>query len=218
MGSGEIFILEDDPAVRETLSVVLTNAGYEAICFADGNGLLDRARQRYPVCILLDVRLPGRSGLDILRELRSENYPAPIFMISGHGSIEMAVQAVKIGATDFIEKPFRAGELVDRIEKAIETMTADQSRTNVVSRNFPGWQTLTRREREILDQMLSGDSTKDIARKFGLSPRTVEDHRSSIMKKAHAKSTPQLLIAALGLHRSRISEAAEPRPESTAGR
>src|ERR1700755_1669269 len=101
---GEIFVVDDDPAVRDTLSIVLSSAGYEVICFADGVALLAVARTRTPVCILLDVNIPGRSGLDVLKELHGEDYPAPIFMISGQGDIAMAVSAIKSGAIDFIEK------------------------------------------------------------------------------------------------------------------
>jgi FixJ family two-component response regulator len=104
---GEIFVVDDDPAVRETLSIVLSAGGYEVICFADGAALLAVARNRTPACVLLDVHIPGQSGLDILKELRGEDYPAPIFIISGQGDIAMAVSAIKNGALDFIEKPFR---------------------------------------------------------------------------------------------------------------
>src|SRR3984893_1655675 len=95
---GEIFVVDDDPAVREPLSVVLSAGGYQVICFADGAALLAVARGRTPSCILLDVNIPGQSGLDILKELHGEDYPAPIFMISGHGDIAMAVNAIKGGA------------------------------------------------------------------------------------------------------------------------
>src|ERR1700759_2507445 len=113
---GEIFVVDDDPAVRDTLSLVLSGAGYEVICFADGPALLAVARSRCPVCIFLDVHIPGRSGLDILKELHAGDYPAPIFMISGQGDITMAVDAIKNGALDFIEKPFRGAEIVTRVE------------------------------------------------------------------------------------------------------
>src|SRR4029077_9430044 len=109
---GEIFVVDDDPAVRDTLFMVLSTAGYQVICFADGAALLSVARTRTPACILLDVHIPGKSGLDILKELHGEDYPAPIFMISGQGDIAMAVNAIKSGALDFIEKPFRGSELV----------------------------------------------------------------------------------------------------------
>src|SRR5882757_11239850 len=116
---GEIFVVDDDPAVRDTLSIVLSGAGYKVICFADGAALLSVARTRTPACILLDVHIPGKSGLDILRELHGEEYPAPIFMISGQGDIAMAVSAIKNGALDFIEKPFRGSEIVTRLNEAI---------------------------------------------------------------------------------------------------
>src|ERR1700742_4956265 len=104
LSRGEIFVVDDDPAVRATLSVVLTAGGYEVVCFADGAALLAVARNRTPACILLDVNIPGKSGLDILKELHGEDYPAPIFIISGQGDIAMAVSAIKNGAMDFIEK------------------------------------------------------------------------------------------------------------------
>src|SRR6202050_3626821 len=123
---GEIFVVDDDPAVRETLSVVLSAGGYQVICFADGSALLAVARSRTPACILLDVHIPGKSGLDILRELHGEDYPAPIFIISGQGDIAMAVSAIKNGALDFIEKPFRGNEIVARLTEAIEAYGARQ--------------------------------------------------------------------------------------------
>src|SRR6266699_2590954 len=124
---GEIFVVDDDPAVRETLSVVLSAGGYEVICFADGAALLAVARSRAPAAILLDVHIPGKSGLDILRELHGEDYPAPIFMISGKGDINMAVSAIKSGALDFIEKPFRGSDLVARLNEAIDAYVRRQA-------------------------------------------------------------------------------------------
>src|SRR6201990_1367532 len=123
----EIFVVDDDPAVRETLSVVLSSGGYDVICFADGAALLDVARGRTPAAILLDVHIPGKSGLDILKELHGEDYPAPIFMISGEGDIAMAVGAIKSGALDLIEKPFRGSELVARLNEAIDAYVRRQA-------------------------------------------------------------------------------------------
>src|SRR3974390_1117203 len=117
---GEIFVVDDDPAVRDTLSMVLSAGGYDVICFADGAALLAGARTSTPACILLDVHIPGKSGLDILRELHGEDYPAPIFMISGQGDIPMAVNAIKNGALDFIENPFRGTDPVTRLDEAID--------------------------------------------------------------------------------------------------
>src|SRR6266478_8274856 len=149
---GEIFVVDDDPAVRETLSVVLSAGGYEVICFADGAALLAVARSRTPACILLDVHIPGKSGLDILRELHGEDYPAPIFIISGQGDIAMAVSAIKNGALDFIEKPFRGNEIVARLNEAIDAYARrqldDSLSSSIAALHFPGREPLTRRERE----------------------------------------------------------------------
>src|SRR3954451_14926288 len=150
---GEIFVVDDDPAVRDTLSMVLKAAGYEVICFAGGAALLSVARTRTPAALLLDVHMPGKSGLDLLRELHGEDYPAPIFMISGQGDITMAVSAIKNGALDFIEKPFRGSEIVARLNEAIDAYTrrkSDNTASKITALHFPGREPLTRREREVL--------------------------------------------------------------------
>ena len=193
---GEIFVVDDDPAVRETLSVVLSAGGYEVICFADGAALLAVARTRTPSCILLDVHIPGKSGLDILKELHGEDYPAPIFMISGQGDIAMAVTAIKSGALDFIEKPFRGSEIVGRLEEAIgayERRRSENTASKIESLHFPGREPLTRREREVLAQFSSGASNKEAGRQLGISPRTIEDHRANIMKKLGARNAADLI-------------------------
>jgi FixJ family two-component response regulator len=197
LSRGEIFVVDDDPAVRETLSMVLSAGGYQVICFADGAALLAIARTRTPSCILLDVHIPGKSGLDILRELHGEDYPAPIFMISGQGDISMAVSAIKSGALDFIEKPFRGSEIVARLDEAIEAYARRQAESNSASRiatmHFPGREPLTRREREVLEQFTAGASNKEAGRHLGISPRTIEDHRANIMKKLGARNAADLV-------------------------
>ncbi len=197
LSRGEIFVVDDDPAVRDTLSMVLSAGGYQVICFADGAALLAVARTRTPSCILLDVHIPGKSGLDILKELHGEDYPAPIFMISGQGDIAMAVNAIKSGALDFIEKPFRGSEIVARLDEAIEAYARRQAESNSASRiatlHFPGREPLTRREREVLEQFTAGASNKEAGRHLGISPRTIEDHRANIMKKLGARNAADLV-------------------------
>ena len=193
---GEIFVVDDDPAIRDMLSMVLSAGGYEVICFADGAALLSVARSRSPSAILLDVHIPGKSGLDILKELHGEDYPAPIFMISGQGDISMAVNAIKSGALDFIEKPFRGSEIVARLNEAIDAYARRQTQnpaSNVATLHFPGREPLTRREREVLEQFTSGSSNKEAGRTLGISPRTIEDHRANIMKKLGAKNAADLV-------------------------
>jgi FixJ family two-component response regulator len=201
---GEIFVVDDDPAVRETLSVVLSAAGYEVICFADGAALLSVARSRTPVCIFLDVHIPGGSGLDILRELHAEDYPAPIFMISGQGDIAMAVDAIKNGALDFIEKPFRGKDIVARVEEAVGVFARRQKEgqaSKMTPLHFPGREPLTARERDVLELFSSGASNKEAGRQLGISPRTIEYHRANIMKKLGAKNAPDLIRMVLAATR-----------------
>jgi FixJ family two-component response regulator len=191
---GEIFVVDDDPAVRETLSIVLSAAGYEVICFADGPALLAVARSRSPVCIFLDVHIPGRSGLDILKELHAEEYPAPIFMISGQGDIAMAVDAIRHGALDFIEKPFRGKEIVARVEEAVGVFARRQTEDpKPAPLHFPGREPLSARERDVLGLFSSGASNKEAGRQLGISSRTIEYHRANIMKKLGAKSATELI-------------------------
>jgi FixJ family two-component response regulator len=199
MKSREIFVVEDDAAVRRTLSIILTSAGYEVVCFLNGDALIAAARKRYPRCILLDLYLPGKSGLEILKQLSSENCPAPVIMVSGQGTIDAAMQAVRDGALDFIEKPFRAEQLVSRIEAALdhEHFRRASRLTTGLSVKLPGHAALTNREQEILDKMLLGKSTKEISRLCGISPRTVEDHRSNIMRKTGAKNAIELMRSAM---------------------
>src|ERR1700742_5058698 len=172
---GEIFVVDDDPAVRDTLSLVLTAGGYKVVSFADGAALLAVARDKTPSAILLDVHIPGKSGLDLLKELHGEDYPAPIFMISGQGDIAMAVSAIKSGAIDFIEKPFRGSEIVTRVREAVEAYARRQqdSASNVTSLHFPGREPLTRRKREVLHQFTAGASNKEAGRTLGSSQRSI---------------------------------------------
>ena len=205
LSRGEIFVVDDDPAVRETLSMVLSAGGYQVICFADGAALLAVARGRTPACILLDVNIPGASGLDILKELHGEDYPAPIFMISGQGDIAIAVSAIKNGALDFIEKPFRGSEIVVRLDEAIAAYArrrADDSASRIASLHFPGREPLTRRERDVLEQFISGASNKEAGRHLGISPRTIEDHRANIMKKLGARNAADLIRIAMSASRA----------------
>ena len=191
--SGQIFIVDDDPMVLNALSIVFSRGGYQVKGFAEGASFLAAARAHIPTCIILDVHMPGRSGLDILRELNAQQYPAPIFIISGLGDIPMAVEAIKNGALDFIEKPFDASTVVSRVREAVEAWVRRRSNGNMLPRAFPGQDLLTARERDVLSQIASGSSNKQAGRELGISPRTIEVHRARIMEKLGAKNAADLV-------------------------
>jgi len=191
--SGEIFVVDDDPAVCDALAVILLNKGYSVSAFSDGDSFLAAALTRRPACVLLDVRLPGRSGLDSLKELTARGYGVPIIVISGQRDIPTAVKAIQSGAFDFIEKPFNADTVTRRVSEAIAA-----SATQRIATGASGFlDVLTARECDVLEQILAGASTKEAARQLGNSPRTVELHRMRILKKMGAKNTAELARIAL---------------------
>jgi FixJ family two-component response regulator len=196
---GEIFIVDDDPAVRETLSIIFTSAGFEVVRFSEGASFLAATKERSPVCILLDVNIPGKTGLDILKQLNAQDYAAPIFIMSGAGDIPMAVEAIKNGALDFIQKPFKGSEVLQRVRDAIDATRRQQptSRAQKQPLNFPGREPLSSREQDVLQHLLSAASSKEIARSLGISARTIEVHRARIMEKLGAKNTADLIRIAL---------------------
>ena len=205
VSEGEIFVVDDDPAVRDTLSMVLSAGGYQVICFADGAALLAVARTRTPACILLDVHIPGKSGLDILKELHGEDYPAPIFMISGQGDIAMAVTAIKNGALDFIEKPFRGSEIVARLDEAIGAYArrhAEEAASKIACTAFSGARTADAAGARGAGAVHLGASNKEAGRHLGISPRTIEDHRANIMKKLGARNAADLIRIVMTASRS----------------
>ena len=194
--TGEVFVVDDDPAVRTTLSTVFARAGYQVTCFADGAALVAAARSGTPLCIILDVHIPGKSGLDILKQLNAQDYPVPIFMMSGQGDIAMAVDAIKNGALDFIEKPFRGSDVVARVEAAIEARAQGDTINGSADPQrfyFPGREPLSRRERDVLAQIVAGASNKEAGRKLGISPRTIEVHRAHLMQKIGARNAADLI-------------------------
>jgi FixJ family two-component response regulator len=196
LSAGEVFVVDDDPGIRAALTSALNHGGFAVTSFADGASLVARARFRIPLCIILDVYIPGRSGLDILKELNAEDYPAPIFIISGQGDIPMAVDAIKNGAFDFIEKPFRANEIVARVREAIAAQERRQFETKTSkppSFRLAGREPLTRREQDVLTQIVAGASSREAGRQLGISRRTIEVHRARIMEKLGAKNTADLV-------------------------
>ncbi|MEY9879580.1 response regulator transcription factor [Bradyrhizobium sp. USDA 329] len=194
LSKGEIFVIDTDAASREQLSTALQQNAYEVICFADGASLLSAARARMPACVLLELP-PDRSGLDVLKRLRGENCMAPVLVTSANGSIAMAVDAIKSGAADFIEKPFRTHDIVGRIDAAIDEFAQPGASRR---RWLTGCEPLTAREGDVLEHLAAGLTNKEIARRMHLSARTVEGYRASILKKAGARNVTDLLRRIFG--------------------
>jgi FixJ family two-component response regulator len=193
----EIFVVDDDETMRDTLSAVLAPEGCRVTCFAEGQSFLAAARTRTPACILLDVNMPGASGLDVLRELDALHYPAPVLIVSGQRDVPTAVNAIRGGALDFIEKPIEASSVVERVQSAIVAWS-QRLTGNGHSQIIKGAELLTPREREVLDQIVGGASNKEAGRTLGISPRTVEVHRARIMEKLSAKNAADLVRIVLG--------------------
>jgi two-component system, LuxR family, response regulator FixJ len=194
----EVFIVDDDHLVREALSIVLVDAGFRVTVFADGESFLDVARSRTPSCVLIDVQLPDCSGLELLRTLNARRYRAPIFVISGRGDIPTALEAVRNGALDFIEKPFDPAMMVIRIRDAIKTWQSLRRDDGILTRDFHGHDRLTARERDVLERIARGASNKETGGDLGISFRTVELHRARIMDKVGAKNAADLMRIVLG--------------------
>ena len=194
LSKGEVFVIDTDAAFREQLSAALEQSAYDVICFADGASLLLEAKARMPACVLLEMP-PDRSALDVLRRLREENCMAPVLVTSANGSIAMAVDAIKSGATDFIEKPFRTHDIVGRIDAAIDEFAQPGTSRQ---RWLPGCEPLTEREGDVLEHLAAGLTNKEIARRMHLSARTVEGYRAGILKKAGARNVTDLLRRIFG--------------------
>jgi two-component system response regulator FixJ len=185
--SEEIFIVDDDPTVCDALSLAFSLEGYEVSTFADGGSFLSATRQRVPACVIMDIYMPGRSGLEILRDLNAHSYGTPIFIMSAHGDIPTAVDAIRNGAFDFIEKPFVPAECVERVRGAIG------ARANWRIGDNEFHDLLTPREYDVLHQIASGATNKQAAQHLGISWRTVELHRARIMEKLGAKNAADLV-------------------------
>jgi two-component system response regulator FixJ len=199
----EVFIVDDDPLMRAALSIVLSDEGLKVTSFVDGESFLNAARWHTPACVLIDMHLPGCSGLELLKALAARQYPAPIFVISGRGDIPMAVDAIRNGALDFIEKPFDPAAVAMRVRDAIQVWQNLGQEDSELARDFNGHERLTGREWDVLERIASGASNKETGRELGISPRTVEVHRARIMEKLGAKNAADLMGIVLGRKRLR---------------
>ncbi|MAB00489.1 MAG: DNA-binding response regulator [Stappia sp.] len=187
-----IHIVDDDPAIRDALTVVFELEGFAVREFDDGESFLGVVDGERPHCVIMDVHMPGQSGIEILRRLHATGFDVPVFVISGQGDIPMAVEAIKHGAHDFIEKPFDADTVVGRVRDAIAAAEKSGNGKGLAA-DFPGSDSLTPREREVLAEITGGASNKEAGRTLGISPRTIEVHRARIMEKLGARNAADLV-------------------------
>jgi two-component system, LuxR family, response regulator FixJ len=189
----EIFIVDDDPLVDTALAMALNSEGFNVVNFVEGESFLNVARLRAPDCIVIDTYLPGSSGMDVLKRLDAPHYPAPVLMTSRRHDIPTAVEAMRSGAQDFIEKPFDPAAVAIRIRDIIDTWRQEHHKEGLLAHGFPGQDLLTAREREVLESIANGASNKEAGRALGISQRTVEVHRARIMDKLAAKNAADLM-------------------------
>lgn len=188
-----VFVVDDDAGARAAIDGLLRSVGLRSEMFGSANEFLERPRPDAPCCLVLDVRLPGMSGIEFQRELAARNVTIPIIFITGHGDIPMSVEAMKAGAFEFLTKPFRGQVLLDAIQNAIEKDRAVRqadSRLGELQRRLA---TLTPREREVMRFVTAGLLNKQIAAELGTSERTIKIHRGNLMRKMAADSLPDLV-------------------------
>jgi len=188
-----VFVVDDDSAVRDALKLLLRSVGHPVETYGSGQDFLDGYPDDQPGCLVLDIRMPGMSGLELQQQLNTRHSLLPIIFITGHGDVPMAVEAMQAGAMDFIQKPFRDQDLLDRINQALDKDASNRaalSERNAIRKRL---ETLTPREREVMDLVVDGKANKVIAGDLNLSQRTVEIHRARVMEKMQATSLAHLV-------------------------
>ena len=190
--SRSVFIVDDDPAIRQSLGSLLRSVGLEVKALASVPEFLNCPRPDEPTCLVLDVRLPGRSGLDLQRELLASNIQLPVIFITGHGDIPMSVQAMKGGAIEFLTKPFRDQDLLDAVQLGLARDRERRENDRELRTLSERFETLTSREGEVMSHVVTGRLNKEIAGDLGISEITVKVHRAQVMRKMSAESLPEL--------------------------
>jgi len=204
MSEAVVHVVDDDESARESLAFLLEAADFEVVSHASALALLDALPLTGAGCVITDMRMPDMTGLELVRELNARGSRVPVIMITGHGDIPLAVEAMRAGVADFIEKPFGESRMIDALNRALEAgpppAAAQASDEAAVVRQR--LETLSERERQVLDGVVDGQPNKVIARELGISPRTVEIYRAKLMAKMHADNLAALVRMTLSARRT----------------
>jgi RNA polymerase sigma factor (sigma-70 family) len=193
MTAPTVCIVDDDELVRDSISELVSSVGLDAIAFSSAKDFLASYNPRRPGCLVLDVRMAHMSGIELQEKLTAMGATIPIVFISGHGDIPIAVKTIAAGAVDFVQKPYRDQQLLDSINAALRRDASARAAAVSNEQFARALQTLTARERNVLDLLVKGQSSKAIAKALGISPRTVDVHRAHILDKAGVRSVPELI-------------------------
>jgi two-component system, LuxR family, response regulator FixJ len=192
-----VHIIDDDEALRDSLAFLLSSAAIEAKSYDSATAYLNDAKRGASGCIVTDVRMPGMSGIEFLRKLKSEGVSVPVIVMTGHGDVPLAVEAMKLGAADFFEKPFDGHQMIAAVRHALSDLKKGADREAEKAELHNRLSTLSARERDVLAGLLAGNPNKTIAYDLGISPRTVEIYRANLMTKMRATSLSELVRMAL---------------------
>ncbi len=194
---GNVYVVDDDPTMRDSLDFLLGSANFNVVLFDTAADFLDAHSGLRSGCVVSDVRMPGIDGMDLLRCLKANASSLPVIIMTGHGDIPLAVEAMKLGAFDFVEKPFEDERLIGMIEAALQ-QSPDRTKSDAVSTEIASRiATLSQRERQVMDGLVAGLSNKLIAREHNISPRTIEVYRANVMTKMQAHNLSELIRLAL---------------------
>jgi two-component system, LuxR family, response regulator FixJ len=188
-----VHVVDDDDAVRQALCALLASVGIQTRAYPSATRFLEAVGPDTTGCIVLDIRMPGMSGLELQQMLNSRNIRLPVIIVTGHGDVSLAVRAMKAGAADFLLKPFNEQELLDRIQQSLEVHAATQREIQARKEAAQRFAGLTTREREVLARVMAGQHNKAIAFDLGISEKTVDVHRFNIMRKTGARTLPELI-------------------------
>lgn len=194
---GMIYVIDDDDAMRDSLNFLLDSSGYSVTLFDDAQRFLEALPDLAFGCIVSDVRMPGIDGIELLKRMKAQHSPFPILIMTGHGDVPLAVEAMKLGAVDFLEKPFEDDRLIAMIETAIR-QAEPAAKSEAVAQDLAARvASLSPRERQVMEGLVAGLSNKLIAREYDISPRTIEVYRANVMTKMQASSLSELVRLAM---------------------